>query len=79
MSSIGACTGDVTRHSTSSVLPCSSARGSDRDRKGGRDVRTADEERPGAALEVVLGVDTHLDAHVGVALETTLAGAYQVH
>jgi transposase len=30
---------------------------------------TTDEERPGAALEVVLGVDTHLDAHVAVALD----------
>ena len=30
---------------------------------------TTDQERPGAALEVVLGVDTHLDAHVAVALD----------
>jgi transposase len=30
---------------------------------------TTDEERPGAALEVVLGVDTHFDAHVAVALD----------
>jgi transposase len=30
---------------------------------------TTDEKRPGAALEVVLGVDTHLDAHVAVALD----------
>jgi transposase len=30
---------------------------------------TTDEERPDAALEVVLGVDTHLDAHVAVALD----------
>ena len=33
-------------------------------------MRTTGEERPGAALEeVVLGVDTHLDVHVGVALD----------
>jgi transposase len=33
-------------------------------------VRTTDEERLGAALDVVLlGVDTHLDAHVAVALD----------
>jgi transposase len=33
-------------------------------------VRTTGEERPEAALEeVVLGVDTHLDVHVGVALD----------
>ena len=32
-------------------------------------MRTTDEGRSGAALEVVLGVDTHLDAHVAVALE----------
>jgi hypothetical protein len=32
-------------------------------------VRTTGEERPGAALEVVLGVDTHLDVHVAVALD----------
>ncbi len=32
-------------------------------------MRTTDEERPGAALEVVLGVDTHLDVHVAVALD----------
>jgi transposase len=32
-------------------------------------VRTTGEERSGAALEVVLGVDTHLDVHVGVALD----------
>ncbi len=32
-------------------------------------MRTTDEGRPGAALEVVLGVDTHLDAHVAVALD----------
>jgi transposase len=32
-------------------------------------VRTTGEERPAAALEVVLGVDTHLDVHVGVALD----------
>jgi transposase len=30
---------------------------------------TTDEERPSAALEVVLGVDTHLDAHAAVALD----------
>ena len=30
---------------------------------------TTDQERPGAALEVVLGVDTHLDAHAAVALD----------
>ena len=30
---------------------------------------TRDEERPGAVLEVVLGVDTHLDAHAAVALD----------
>jgi len=32
-------------------------------------VRTTGEERPGAVLEVVLGVDTHLDVHVAVALD----------
>ncbi len=32
-------------------------------------MRTTDEERPSAALEVVLGVDTHLDAHAAVALD----------
>jgi transposase len=32
-------------------------------------VRKTDEGRLGAALEVVLGVDTHLDAHVAVALD----------
>ena len=32
-------------------------------------MRTTGEERPAAALEVVLGVDTHLDVHVGVALD----------
>jgi hypothetical protein len=34
-------------------------------------VRTTGEERSGAAAleQVVLGVDTHLDAHVGVALD----------
>ena len=32
-------------------------------------MRKTDEERPGAALEVVLGVDTHLDVHVAVALD----------
>ena len=32
-------------------------------------MRTTDEGRPGAALKVVLGVDTHLDAHVAVALD----------
>src|SRR3712207_7494213 len=50
----------------SQYRPCSPARrvGSDRDWKGERDVRTTGEERPGAALEVVLGVDTHLDVHV---------------
>ena len=32
-------------------------------------MRTTDEGRPGTALEVVLGVDTHLDAHVAVALD----------
>jgi transposase len=32
-------------------------------------VRTTGEERPDAALEVVLGVDTHLDVHVAVALD----------
>jgi transposase len=32
-------------------------------------VRTTGEERPGAALEVVLSVDTHLDVHVAVALD----------
>jgi transposase len=30
---------------------------------------TTDEQRPSAALEVVLGVDTHLDAHAAVALD----------
>ena len=39
-------------------------------------MRTTDEERPSAALEVVLGVDTHLDAPAAVALETTMAGAW---
>jgi transposase len=32
-------------------------------------VRTTDEEIPGAAPEVMLGVDTHLDAHAAVALD----------
>jgi transposase len=32
-------------------------------------VRTTDENRPGAALEVVLGVDTHLDVHAAVAID----------
>ena len=32
-------------------------------------MRTTGEERPGAALEVVLGVDTHLEVHVAVALD----------
>ena len=32
-------------------------------------MRTTDEGRSGAALKVVLGVDTHLDAHVAVALD----------
>ncbi len=32
-------------------------------------MRTTGEVRPSAALEVVLGVDTHLDVHVAVALD----------
>jgi transposase len=32
-------------------------------------VTTTGEERPGAALEVALGVDTHLDVHVAMALD----------
>jgi transposase len=59
---------DVTRHSIVRSLLLVGFWGSDRDRKGGRDVRTTDEERSSAALEVVLGVDTHLDAHAAVAL-----------
>jgi hypothetical protein len=57
----------VTRHSI--VRSPARRLGSDRDRKGERDVTTMGEERPGAAVEVVLGVDTHLDTHVAVALD----------
>jgi transposase len=60
---------DVTRHSIVRSLLLVGFWGSDRDRKGGRDVRTTGEERSSAALEVVLGVDTHLDAHAAVALD----------
>jgi hypothetical protein len=67
---------EVTRHSIVRVLSsCSSGWGSDRVATAiGREkvsmTTTTDEERPSAALvEVVLGVDTHLDVHVAVALD----------
>jgi hypothetical protein len=37
--------------------------------KGAADVRMTSEESLGTVVEVVLGVDTHLDVHVAVALD----------
>jgi hypothetical protein len=37
---------------------------------------TTDEERPSAALEVVLGVDTHLDVCTWAWPWTTMAGTW---
>jgi hypothetical protein len=63
---IGACTGDVTPHS---IVRSPRRVGSERDiERGSTDVMMmTDAER--AATEVVLGVDTHLDVHVAVALD----------
>jgi hypothetical protein len=62
---IGACTGDVTRHS---IVRSPRRVGSENaTSKGATDVMMSDAER--AATEVVLGVDTLLDVHVVVALD----------
>ena len=63
---IGACTGDVTRHSIvrSLLLVGWEANATS---KGATDVMMTDAEK--AATEVILGVDTHLDVHVAVALD----------
>jgi hypothetical protein len=37
--------------------------------KGAWDVTMIDAERPHAKVEVILGVDTHLDFHVAVAVD----------
>jgi hypothetical protein len=37
--------------------------------KGDKDVRTISAERPETEVAVILGVDTHLDFHVGVAVD----------
>jgi hypothetical protein len=37
--------------------------------KGAWDVTTIDAERPDTKVEVILGVDTHLDFHVAVAVD----------
>jgi hypothetical protein len=37
--------------------------------KGAWDVTTIDAERPDTKAEVILGVDTHLDFHVAVAVD----------
>ena len=62
---IGACTGDVTRHS---IVRSPRRVGSERDsERSSTDVMMTDAEK--AATEVILGVDTHLDVHVAVALD----------
>jgi hypothetical protein len=71
----------VTRHSiVRSVDPRAD---SDRNTKGTKDVTMApkrkycDENSERVIEEVVLGVDTHLDAHVAVALDGLGIGAWE--
>jgi hypothetical protein len=62
---IGACTGDVTPHSIVRSLRVGWE--ANTTSKGATDVTMTDAER--TATEVVLGVDTHLDVQVVVALD----------
>jgi hypothetical protein len=65
---IGARTGEVTPHSIVRVLRVGwEARERDIERSS-TDVMMTDVEQK-AATEVILGVDTHLDVHVAVALD----------
>jgi transposase len=60
----------VTRPLTvSSGLSCSSGREVTATSKGAWDVMTIGTERPETEVGVVLGVDTHLDSHVAVAVD----------
>ena len=56
-------------HSTSSVLSRSSGCEVTATSKGAWDVTTIDAESPDTEVAVILGVDTHLDFHVAVAVD----------
>ena len=53
----------------SSVLSCSSGRELTATPEGAWDVKTIGNERRETEIAVVMGVDTHLDSHVGVAVD----------